>query len=171
MTIHPQDDIHYLNLLNQLMAIQLSNGFSHLQPEVFHISLRTHKIQCTQPRGWKKKKNKQARTWVSSKRKKEEVCDTFVWFSCASVGYRERIFKQNSHTATRNADSSSRPLGPQILAVASLWLLLIAPSCRQPSSVHYPGTLPSLVFFWSHGKSHVQALWVGFVPKQTKKFF
>ena len=63
------------------MAIRSSSGFSHLRPGVFHISLRTHNPQ---PRGWKKKKNKQSRAWVSSKRKKGEVCDTFLAF-CASV--------------------------------------------------------------------------------------
>ena len=53
------------------------------------------------------KKNKQARTWVSSKRKKWKVFDTFLAF-CASVGYRERVSERNSNTATRNADLSSR---------------------------------------------------------------
>ena len=38
-----------------LMAIGSSGGFSHLQPGVFHISLRTHKTQHTQSRGWKKR--------------------------------------------------------------------------------------------------------------------
>ena len=35
--------------------------------------------QNTQQRGWKKKKNKQTRTWVSSKCKRGEVGDTFVY--------------------------------------------------------------------------------------------
>ena len=52
------------------------------------------------------KENKQTRTWVSSKRKKGEACDTFQAF-CASVGWHERVFNRNSHKATRNADSSS----------------------------------------------------------------
>ena len=69
-----------------------SSGFSHLWPGVFHIFLPTHK---TQLRGWKKKKNKQSRVWVSSKRKKEEVCDTFLVF-CASVSQRERVLERNS---------------------------------------------------------------------------
>ena len=60
-----------------LIAIRSSSGFSHLLPGVFHISLWTHKTQHTQPRGWRKRE-KQTWTWVSSKRKKGEVCDTFA---------------------------------------------------------------------------------------------
>ena len=37
-----------------LVAIRSSCGFSYLRPGVFHISLRTHKTQYTQPRRWKK---------------------------------------------------------------------------------------------------------------------
>ena len=62
-----------------LMAIRSSSGFSHLRPRVFNISIRTHKAQNTQPRGLKKRE--QTRTWVSSKRKKGEVCDIFVQLS------------------------------------------------------------------------------------------
>ena len=59
------------------------------------------------------KNNKQIQTWVSSKRKKGEVCDTFLAF-CASVGYRESVFGPNSHTPTRNADSSSHVGQPSL---------------------------------------------------------
>ena len=38
-----------------LMAIRSSSGFSHFRSGVFHISLRTHKTQHTQPREWKKR--------------------------------------------------------------------------------------------------------------------
>ena len=44
------------------MAIRSSSGFSHLWPGVFHISLRTHKTQHTQLRGWKKRE--QPGLWV-----------------------------------------------------------------------------------------------------------
>ena len=40
-----------------LMGIRSSSGFFYLRPGVFHISLRTHKTQHTQPRGWKKRTN------------------------------------------------------------------------------------------------------------------
>ena len=46
-----------------------------------------------------RKENKQTRTLVSSKRKKGEVCNTFLAF-CASVSYRERVFERNSLKAT-----------------------------------------------------------------------
>ena len=52
-------------------------GSSHLRPGALHISLRTHK---TQPSGWKKRTNEQARAWVSSKRKRRE----FVTPLCSS---------------------------------------------------------------------------------------
>ena len=54
VTIHPLAGPHYLNLLNQLMAIRSSSGFSHLWPGVFHISLQTHETQHTQSRGGRK---------------------------------------------------------------------------------------------------------------------
>ena len=50
------------------------------------------------------------------------------------------------------------------LTVAFPQLLLILP-------FHCSGTLPFLVFFWSCRKSHVQALCVGFAPKQMKESF
>ena len=60
--------------LKPLMTIRSSSGFSHLRPAVFPISLRTQNTTYT------RKENKQTRTWVSSKRKKGEVCDTFLAF-------------------------------------------------------------------------------------------
>ena len=80
MTIYPLAGPHYLNFSNQLMAIRSSSGFSHFRPGAFHIALQTHKTIYT-IRRVEEKKNKQARTWVSYKHKKGEVCDTFVWFS------------------------------------------------------------------------------------------
>ena len=52
------------------------------------------------------KKNKQAWTWVSSKRKKGEVLAVFYGF-LRICGYRKHVSKRNSHTATGNTDSSS----------------------------------------------------------------
>ena len=110
---------HYLNLLNQLMAIRSSSGFSHLQPGAFHIPLQTHKTQDTQPRGWKERKTKQARTWVSSKRKKEEVFNTFL-LSSSHLGaiacvYPSEIPSQPPGTPTHPltlADLASESTGP-----------------------------------------------------------
>ena len=60
-----------------LMAIRLSSGFSHLRQGYFTF-LYKHIEDNIHNREVEEKKNKQARTWVSSKRKKGEVCDTFV---------------------------------------------------------------------------------------------
>ena len=74
---------HYLNFLNQPMAIRSSSGFSHLRPGAFHMFYKyTTDITYITESG--KKKNKQALTWVSPKRKKGEIWALF-WDFCASV--------------------------------------------------------------------------------------
>ena len=77
----PPSDPHYLNQPNYSWPSESSSGFSHLWPEVFQIPLPTHKIHNRE--GERKRTNK-TQAWVSSKRKKGEVCDTFLAF-CASV--------------------------------------------------------------------------------------
>ena len=112
----------------------------------------------------KDKKNKQARTWVSSKSKKGEVWALFlhsVVFSAS--GYRERVSVRNSHTATRNPDSSSH------VGRLRSYLLAQQPPLSFPTSVDCPGTLPFLDFFRSRRRSRAQALCVGFAQKQTKE--
>ena len=74
----PPADPRYLNHPNFSKPLESSSGFSHLWPGVFHISIQ---ICNSQPRGRMKKKNKQSWAWVSSKRRKVEVCDTFVLLS------------------------------------------------------------------------------------------
>ena len=99
VTIYPLADLHYLIFLNQLMAIRSSRGFSHLWPGAFHVFYKRKK-DTTYMNESGRKKNKQVRTWVSSKRKKGEVLALYCGF--------ERVSERNSRTATRNADSSSR---------------------------------------------------------------
>ena len=106
VTIHPLAGPHYLNLLNQVMAIWLSSGFSHLQPGAFYIALQTHKTQHRQPRGWKKRRTNKHGLGLAPSTRREKFGHFSVVF-CASVGYHECVSKQNSHTATRNTDSSS----------------------------------------------------------------
>ena len=69
---------YYLDFLYQLMAIQSHSGFSHLQPGAFHMSYK----YTTDISESERKKNKQAWTGVSSKRKKGEVLALF-WHSVA----------------------------------------------------------------------------------------
>ena len=121
-----------------------------------------------------RKESMETRTWVSSKCKKGEVCDTILAF-CASVGYHEHVFQWNFYMATRNADSSSH------IGQPGLWFHRSKQSpfsdCQLPctsvdcslllTALICSGTLPSLVFFLFHRRSCAQALYVGFVPEQT----
>ena len=66
-----------LNLPKILMAIRSSRGVSHFRPRVFHISLRTHKTQHTQPRG--RKENKHGLVLAPSARREK-----FVSLLCSS---------------------------------------------------------------------------------------
>ena len=105
VTICPLANLHYLNILHRLVAIRSSRGFSHLWPEAFHLFYK-HTTDTTYIIESGRKKNKLARTWVSSNPKNGEALALFCVFLCTN-GYRQRVSKKNSHTATRNADSSS----------------------------------------------------------------
>ena len=153
------------------MASDLSCGF---RPGALHISLQ---IRKTQPKGWRKRTNEQTRAWVSSKRKKGEV---YVTHFCTSPC----ICRLSWACVLR--ETSTKPLG----ILTHLWLSsLTASFCRPcPSLDSYlkptvlfclPLTidslcllwdLPSLLHFQSRWRSRPQALWVGFTPKQTKRF-
>ena len=56
MTIHRWPTPPLSQPPKPLITIRSFSVFSHPRPGVFHISLRTHKTQHTQPRGWKKRK-------------------------------------------------------------------------------------------------------------------
>ena len=108
-----------------------------------------------------------------------------MWHFCAALrafeGYHRWIFARNFHKATRNADSSL----DCVLCPASIFsqppsadciLLWIAISSRLFSSdllcsltLCLLWDLPSLVFFWSRGRSRTKALCEGFAPKQSKR--
>ena len=114
----PLTDPHYLKLLNQLMAIRPSSGSSRLRSGAFHIAFaNTQDTTYTIESG--RKKNKKARTWVSTKRKKGEVFDTFLWFpvhlwAIVSV-YLSEIPTQPPGTLTHPlalADLTSESTGP-----------------------------------------------------------
>ena len=120
-----------------LMALRSYSGSSHVRNGVFHISLRTHKAQPTQPRVWKKRE--QINIYLGSLEAQEvkSFWDFCVAFR-ASAGYCERVFEQNSHKVTRNADSSSHVGQPSHESSHP------ALSSRQPCSVHFSVLLPSL---------------------------
>ena len=148
------------------------------------------------------KKNKQTRTWVSSKRKKGEVCDTFVKLSVhlqtiASV-YSSEIPTKPLERSLIFSRWPTRHLSPQVpvptlvcrLLCSLPWSFLLTALfsalvssldcpllchglfCRLVCSVHFsvlPCDIPSLVLFWSPGKSRAQVLCAGFAPKLTKE--
>ena len=94
----PLADPHYLNQPNYSWPLELSNGFSHLWPGVFHISLPTHKIQL---RGWKKRRTK-SQAWVSS------------WHSVLLWANAGMYLSETPTKPQRNADLSSHVGQPRI---------------------------------------------------------
>ena len=150
-----------------LMAIRLSSDFSHLRPGVFHISLRTHKTQHSQPRGMEEKRtNKQTLTWVSSKTRREKFVTLLHSFLCICELSQVCILANftQSHLGTlihpltlfNPASGSTDPSSQLPPTSVDCSLLLTAPFCRLPCSVlcllFFYETLPSLVFFRSCGK-------------------
>ena len=152
------------------MAIRSSSGFSHLLPGVFHISLQAQKTQHTQPRGWKKRRtNNHGHGLAPSARREKFVT---ILRSCLCICGLARAcirakFPQ-SHQARWLILSRwpTRFISPQVLAVAFLWPSAIPNFCWLLSLADCPillfcsGTLPSLVFFRSRGKSRAQVLCV-----------
>ena len=111
-----------------------------------------------------RKKNKQEWTWVSSKRKKGDVFDTFLALLCI-CGYRERVSERNSHTIIRNADWSSRAGRPGLwvhksklhlqqfprrlsLTAANSSLFTALGTCLSSSSSGLVGNLARKPFVW-----------------------
>ena len=90
-----------------LMRIRSSRGFSHLRPRAFHIALQTHNTHHIHNQEGGRKEGQTSTTLGWLQAQEGRIFNTFVWFSCASMSHRKRVFKRNSHTATRNADSSS----------------------------------------------------------------
>ena len=139
---------------------------------ISHCFTNTQDTTYINKRG--RKKNKHVRTWVSPKPKKEEVFGTFLdsVLPCLSQHVLE-----NSHTATRNADSSSRArrtglwsTGPNSSLTNRLSLTLTFPRPSLTSlSCWLPWDIAFLVFLQSRRKTCARALCVGFVPKQTKE--
>ena len=117
-----------------------------------------------------RKENKQTQTWVSSKRKKGEVFDTFLAFCELSRACILTKLPQSHQECwliflcwlnrPESTVSSNCSLLPTVLfcrLVCSCLLLLTDSSSLWD--------LPSLVLFRSRGRSHAQALCIGFSSK------
>ena len=134
MTICPLASPHYLNILNQLMAIRSSCCFSHLRPGAFHIVSQTHKTQHTQPSGWKKRKtNKHGPELAPSARREKFVTLLFAFLvhvrSITSV-YPSEIPSQPPGTLTHPltlANPATGSTGPSFSLCSRLSLTLAFP--------------------------------------------
>ena len=124
----PPTDPHYLNQPNYTWPLELSSGFSHLRPEVFHISLPTHKIHN---RGGGRKEEQTIGLGLAPRARG-------VWQFCAALrafaGYRACI--------------STKPLGllTPVLALvipASVGQHVIAAAFR--TSVEWSPLCPTLI--------------------------
>ena len=94
-----------------------------------------------------RKENKQTRTWVSSKLKKGEVCDTFLAFGELSQGcIRAKIPPSHLERWLILSYWPTRPLGPHIRAVTCSVLLtvLFCPLFCSASFSWLPPSFPSL---------------------------
>ena len=89
---------------------------------ISHCFINTQDTTCTTEKV-EEKKNKQARTWVSSKRKKGEVFDTFLVFLCFRGPSWACIWAKFQHSYQERRLILSRlpirPLSPQVLAPRS----------------------------------------------------
>ena len=82
--------------------------------------------QNRQPRGWKKRE--QTWTWISSKRKKGEVCDTFLTFyELSRVCIQVKFPQSHQERWLILSRWPTQPLSPQVLAVAFLLLTIDCP--------------------------------------------
>ena len=160
------------------ISASLNHSWPVIHLVVFIISGRgisySLQIRKVQRRGWKKRTNEQTRSWVSSKHKRGEVCNTFCAFcelkrACTWVKTLTKLLAMLTHLLTDlfcrlvssapfcwlcpSLDWSVRPTGLFCsLLLTVLWDLL------------------SVSHFRSHERSRVQALYVGFTPKQTNRF-
>ena len=107
------------------MPIRSSNGFSHLQWEVFHISFQAHKAKHTQTRGWKKRRTKNHGLGLAPSARREKFVILLRSFLCICELSRACIRAKFPHSHQECWLIVSRwltqPLSPQVLAVAFLW--------------------------------------------------
>ena len=115
-----QADLHCLNLLNlswpsDCLVVSLISGKEYFKFLYGHTKHNIHN------REGGRKENKQTRTWVSSKRKKGEDCDTFLaFFELSRVCIRAKFPRMLTHPLTL----ANPALTPQVLTLAVACSLL-----------------------------------------------
>ena len=136
-------------------------------------------MRKTKPRGWKKRTNKQGPGLAPNTRKRE-ICDIFCPFSELTRAYTrvKTLTKPLAMLTCLLALVNPDSVGQQVLAVVFLTCVLSYLPCFRLLTTSICSTnclcllwdLPSLIHFRSRGRSRIQALCVGFAPKQTKGF-
>ena len=164
---------HYLNILNHSwpsdrLVVSLISGQGYI---IFLFRLLRHNIHKVEEKRTKKKQHGIELTPSATR-------ETFVTLSYHSVllwdiasVHSSEIPSMSSGTLThppmlaKPASGSTGPSGPLSLTIGFPRLLSTALSCWLPWSIDCPvlfylRTLPSLVHFWSPGRSCAQALCV-----------
>ena len=141
------------------MAIRSSSGFSHHRSGVFRISLRTHKTQHTQPRGWKKRE--QTNTDLGYLQAQE---GRRLWYFpsilsiCGLACIRAKFPQSHKECWLIFSGWPTRPWVPTSLQSPTLsnwlpcsasfsWLTASSDFCRLPCSVDWSVLPPSLFWF------------------------
>ena len=170
-------DPHDLNFLNhswpsdrQVVSLMSSQGYF-----TFPYGHTKHNIHNRE--SGRKEKKKQTWTWVSSKRKKGEICDTFeqlfVDQQAISSVYSSEIPTKSPGMQALTALSSRLPcfvhfsVLPSYLDCPLPTIFVDCPVLSTVFSILF-WDLPSLVFFRSYGRSRAQDIGVGFAPKLKK---
>ena len=184
---------HYISFLKPLMAIRSDCLVVSLTSDPGHYTFLYRYAKHNWEGGRKEKTNKHGLGLASSARKGKSVTLCILWAN-VSVYSNEIVtsYLQCWHLALVNPAS----VGQQVLAVVFLTSVdsLLCPTsvfslppssdcvilCTAISSQLFSSALrcqllcllsdlPSLLYFWSRGRSHPQALCVGFMPKETKR--
>ena len=135
------------------MAIRSFCSFSHLRPEAFHIALKTHKTQHTQPTGWKKRRTNNHLLGLAPRARKEIFLTHLRSFLCIcglSWACIRAKFPHSHQGRWLIFTVSTDPCSSLSSCLPLFWLAAL--SCSQPSSVYCPyglvGDLTCNPFAW-----------------------
>ena len=166
---------HYLNLLNHSWPSDCL-VVSHISSQGYFTFLYGHKKHNIHNREGGRKENKQTQTWISFKRKKREVCDTFLaFYELSQVCIQSEILTKGSGMLTHpftlanppsgSTDPSSCSLLPTVV-FCRLLLTALGPS--------FPHLLPvswkisrAISLSWFRTKTDKGIIWMAFTHTHT----